>query len=113
MENRRLKCPKCFFSTEVESKFIKYYVLCHRLDPNFSVMCNKIGCGMTYRNWDSFRKHLYRNHQERVDELDNNNEEIDVPENNEENDVFGELLFTFLHVFMVSIGHETFTVRKC
>lgn len=99
MENiRRLKCSMCFFGTEVELQFIKHYIQCHRLDPNFSVTCNKIGCGVTYRNWDSFRKHLYRRHQERVDEFENRNEEIVLPENNERNEVFGKLVFTFLHI---------------
>lgn len=39
----------------------------HARDPNFHVNCGIEGCIRTYKNFASFKKHVYRHHREQID----------------------------------------------
>ncbi|KAL1469919.1 hypothetical protein MTO96_040774 [Rhipicephalus appendiculatus] len=71
-------CPRCPFSS---AKFCKvvWHIRDHRHDTDFSVMCGVQGCAKTYREFESYRRHLYRCHRSYVD-LDEAHREIDVDE---------------------------------
>uniref|UniRef100_A0A224YW03 Enspm-3 dr n=1 Tax=Rhipicephalus zambeziensis TaxID=60191 RepID=A0A224YW03_9ACAR len=71
-------CPRCPFSS---AKFCKvvWHIRDHRHDTDFSVMCGVQGCAKTYREFESYRRHLYRCHRSYVD-LDEAQQEIDVDE---------------------------------
>ena len=52
-------CP--YFTSELR-KLLTHIVRKHRHDPNFLIHCNFAGCGMSYKNYLSFKKHVSRIH---------------------------------------------------
>lgn len=56
-------CSLCneFTATSMRS-VLRHIGLIHSHEPNFSLTCGIHGCPRTYRNYDSFRKHLARHH---------------------------------------------------
>lgn len=54
-------CLLCPFRTNIELCFSKHLITKHKNDPGFIVNCRY--CEATYRKYDSFRKHIYRKHQ--------------------------------------------------
>ena len=36
----------------------------HRFDPNLSIKCGINSCSERYKNYESFRSHVYRKHKE-------------------------------------------------
>ncbi|KAH7954539.1 hypothetical protein HPB49_019568 [Dermacentor silvarum] len=55
-------CPRCPFSAAKLSTIV-WHLRDHRHEYNFSVTCGVKGCPATYRNFESYRKHLYRQHR--------------------------------------------------
>ena len=50
---------------------VEYYVVLgavHSHDPNFLITCGVCGCVRTYKNYHSFRKHLWRDHREKIND---------------------------------------------
>lgn len=107
------KCSMCYLELP-KDEVISHVIRSHKFDPNFIVYCNQPGCGASYKNWASYRKHIQRVHRltiENTIEDDTNGENIaDVPmdvhepyddENNELSEL-GELLtklsFTFCFI---------------
>lgn len=64
MEAQRYDCSMCFYTTIRHALLIRHLVRNHRFDPRFLVRCSARDCGVTYKNWNSFKKHVYRNHRD-------------------------------------------------
>ncbi|XP_077494275.1 uncharacterized protein LOC144104919 [Amblyomma americanum] len=60
------RCPHCPFSSKRFCKVV-LHIRDHRYDNNFSVMCGVNGCAKTYRQFESYRRHLYRQHRSYMD----------------------------------------------
>ena len=72
------KCTMCSFFALDEHCLLLHVVRKHRHEPRFMVHCNAHGCTATFSKYESFRKHVKRNHYV-YDELDGINHE-DVQE---------------------------------
>ncbi|KAH9382026.1 hypothetical protein HPB48_011256 [Haemaphysalis longicornis] len=59
-------CPRCGFSSRKLSKIV-WHIRDHRNERGFRVMCGVGGCPATYSCFESFRKHLYREHRSHMD----------------------------------------------
>lgn len=56
------KCNLCYFECNTHEILIDHTVRSHTHDPKFQVQCDE--CGITFSKWETFRKHVYRNHIE-------------------------------------------------
>jgi hypothetical protein len=61
MEHHCSTCP--FFCLRLE-ELIGHVVKKHRTDSEFNASCNFPGCGASYKNYLSFKKHVYRKHRQ-------------------------------------------------
>ena len=63
------KCPLCSWFTAKSFKVIVRHVgAVHAHDPAFYISCAASGCPRTYRNYHSYKKHLYKKHRFMLDE---------------------------------------------
>jgi len=53
----------CAYRTVTQHLLLKHAVRYHRFDTNFFIKCSAEGCGSTYSNWFSFKKHFQRAHR--------------------------------------------------
>ena len=60
--NNRYLCPMCYFECVNKNILISHAVRHHRTDPQFKIQCTAHGCGSSFSNWGSFKKHVSRNH---------------------------------------------------
>ncbi|XP_037562263.2 uncharacterized protein LOC119441728 [Dermacentor silvarum] len=65
-------CPKCPFFSYQLTRVITHIGLVHSGEPNFSIFCGIEGCANTYRNFSSYRSHLYRRHTAVLEENGSN-----------------------------------------
>lgn len=72
-----MNCSMCNFVSVDRGRTIKHIVREHRFDPNFSTQCK---CGISYRNWISFKSHVYRKHRNEIILDDIAEDEVPIPE---------------------------------
>jgi len=53
----------CAYRTVTQHLLLKHAVRYHNFDTNFFIKCSAEGCGSTYSNWLSFKKHFQRAHR--------------------------------------------------
>lgn len=58
----RFACSMCCYKGASHSLLLTHIVRNHQNNPLFQVKCNYEGCGATYRQWKSFRSHIYKKH---------------------------------------------------
>lgn len=63
---RRYKCTKCGRTTFTLRKLLQHVGLIHNHEANFSITCGLNGCVSSFKKYESFRRHVYRKHQEEV-----------------------------------------------
>lgn len=57
-------CPRCTFFDPKMTLVVSHLGLVHGGEQNFSVTCAIDSCGKSYRNVQSYRKHLYKRHKD-------------------------------------------------
>jgi len=55
-------CSMCPYFGSHHERLMSHLLRKHRDDPNFIIHCNFSGCGVSYRNYLSFKKHVFRTH---------------------------------------------------
>lgn len=64
----RAKCWICAsFAGRNLKAVIRHIGAVHARDPDFHVVCGIQGCVRTYKNYSSFKKHMYRHHKDQLD----------------------------------------------
>ncbi|KAH9359487.1 hypothetical protein HPB48_000441 [Haemaphysalis longicornis] len=61
-------CPRCPFYSHQFIKVVTHIGLAHSAEPNFRVFCGIGGCANSYRNFSSYKSHLYRCHRSFLEE---------------------------------------------
>ena len=56
------KCSFCAFLCANDDKLLKHYVRCYENAPSFIAYCTYAGYGASFKNYNSFKKHIKRNH---------------------------------------------------
>ena len=63
-----LKCPLCsWFAAKTLKGVLRHMGTVHAFDSSFFVRCAADDCPRTYRNYHSYKKHLYKKHREMLD----------------------------------------------
>ena len=57
-------CHMCPFSSSYFTDFVKHTVRMHKNDPRFRVYCEFEGCSFTSKNWNSYKIHVHRFHNQ-------------------------------------------------
>ena len=84
-DSMRVKCWLCAsFAARTLKAVIRHIGVVHARDPNFHVVCGIQGCIRTYKNYLSFKKHVYRHHREQIDPVhieseDSSTQEMSIP----------------------------------
>ena len=55
----------------------------HSHDPNFLITCGRPGCCKAYKQFSSFKSHIYRNHPELLEETDQANDDDIISDNSD------------------------------
>ena len=64
-----VRCPLCsWFAAKSFKVIVRHIGAVHAHDPAFYVSCAASGCPRTYRNYHSYKKHLYKKHRFMLDE---------------------------------------------
>jgi hypothetical protein len=59
----KFRCPLCSsFGADKFTSVLSHIQCVHSWDPHFSIACGVDGCQVTYRNFHSYKSHLYRKH---------------------------------------------------
>lgn len=68
MASKSWNCPLCsWFGAPSIKGIVRPIGASHAQDANFHICCGISGCPRTYRQFHSYRKHLYRYHKEALD----------------------------------------------
>jgi hypothetical protein len=68
MDTNRFTCSICYhFAASDMTAVLRHIGSIHAHQAGFRVVCGIGGCPRSYRNYGSFRKHLYRKHSEPPD----------------------------------------------
>ena len=71
MDGERYTCSICYhFTAPNMAAVLRHIGSIHAHQAGFRIVCGNNGCPRSYRNYGSFRKHLYRKHSETVEPLD-------------------------------------------
>ena len=63
----RVKCSLCAsFAAPTLKAVIRHIGVVHARDPGFHIKCGIQGCIRTYKNYSSFKKHVYRHHRDQL-----------------------------------------------
>jgi hypothetical protein len=62
MASSELVCSMCSFFCSTNEELLSHLVKRHRSAASFIVHCNMPGCGASYRNYLSFKSHVYSKH---------------------------------------------------
>lgn len=77
----RVKCWLCAsFAAPTLKAVIRHIGVVHARDPNFHVKCGIQGCIRTYKNYSSFKKHVYRHHRDQLDPVHPDSSETSIQE---------------------------------
>lgn len=57
-------CTKCNFETRTFAKLIVHYKFVHSHENGFQITCSVDRCARTYKNTESYLKHVKRNHKD-------------------------------------------------
>ena len=76
-------CTICNAFTHSSFRAVFRHMGTHRADPNLHIACGIDSCAATYKNLDSYKKHIYRRHREvltfeRVQDQSENVEDEDI-----------------------------------
>ena len=62
------RCTMCPFFSCKQDDLVNHVVRRHQHDSNFIVHCSGIACGLSFRNFHSFKRHVERHHRECVND---------------------------------------------
>ena len=64
-----VRCPLCsWFAAKSFKVIVRHIGAVHAHSPAFYISCAASGCPRTYRNYHSYKKHLYKKHRFMLDE---------------------------------------------
>lgn len=84
-----VNCPLCESQFATVSIFMTHLKLIHSNEPNFCIRCNLEGCQRTFKNFYTYRNHVYSMHSqlqstdplcEDLETTSNHAQDSDIPE---------------------------------
>ena len=66
MASQPHECAMCRYFCGSKEELLDHVVKVHRYESNFLVYCQEDGCGESFTNWESFKKHHFRKHSQKA-----------------------------------------------